>query len=105
LPCNEVVTAAAIGLYESGGGLICRRMVNPSPYTIDRGLWQLNNHWHPEVDDETAYSPYGNASAMARIFRSRGWTEWASFNNEGYKVHLENVRRVFAGGPFYGRCD
>lgn len=38
------------------GFVLTAKLVN-SPTSIDRGLFQWNNRWHPEITDEIAYDP------------------------------------------------
>ncbi len=58
-------------------------------HSIDRGLWQINNHWHPEVTDAEAHDPLASAQAAYRISSGgRDWTPWSTFNSGAYRNHL-----------------
>ena len=46
--------------------------------TVDRGLWQINNKYHPEVSDECAYNVGCATKEAARIYKQRGCNEWAT---------------------------
>jgi hypothetical protein len=64
---------------------------------IDRGLWQVNSYWHPEVSATCALSPSCNARAMARI--SRGgtrWSEWWTYNNGKHYQFMAQARAAKA---------
>ena len=57
--------AVSVSLAESGGDA---HVQGPnSDGSIDRGLWQLNSRWHPEVSDACAYDPECNAKETFRI--------------------------------------
>lgn len=46
----------------------------------DRGLWQINDKFHPEVTDAQAFDPYAAARAAHRISQGgRDWSQWATF--------------------------
>jgi hypothetical protein len=60
---------------------------------IDRGLWQINSYWHPEVSAACALSASCNARAMARI--SRGgtrWSEWWTYKNGKHWPFMTQAR-------------
>lgn len=38
-------------------GFVLRARLENSPKSVDRGLFQWNNYWHPEITDEMAYNP------------------------------------------------
>ena len=64
---------------------------------IDRGLWQINSYWHPEVSATCAHSPSCSARAMARI--SRGgtrWTEWWTWKNGKHLPFMSQARAAEA---------
>lgn len=48
--------------------------------STDRGIFMLNDHWHDEVSDECAYDARCNIENAHRIFKERGWDEWACNN-------------------------
>lgn len=68
--------------------------LNPPGKGIDRGLFQINSFWHPEVTDEMAFDGATNVREAVRIYRdnSSEWTPWSAFNNGAYKAHLEMAR-------------
>jgi hypothetical protein len=74
---SGLVTAVALALEESGGwsGIV---NVNSDKYrSRDRGLWQINDHWHPDVSDADAFSP--TAAARAAYAISAGGTSWGAW--------------------------
>lgn len=92
--------AYAIMMAESGGNPLARN-VN-SDGSIDRGLFQINNKWHPEVTDAMAYNAAMNAAAAFRISGAgSNWNAWSTFKNGSYKKFY-NAALMMKGGivPF-----
>lgn len=88
----------AIVCAESGRDPNARFVNNDQWQSVDRGLWQINNHWHPEVTDEEAYDPVQATAAALRI--SNGgidYTPWSTWGNGAYKTHLEAARVALDG--------
>lgn len=75
--------AVAVALAESGGNPRARSAPNHDKWhSVDRGLWQFNSHWHPEVSDAQAYDPAAAAAAAYRVSkRGTDWHEWSTWNN------------------------
>lgn len=69
--------AAAIAKAESGGDTHARNVNTDG--SVDRGWFQINSRYHPEVPDAVAYNARG--SALAAFAISKGgtdWTPWAT---------------------------
>lgn len=51
------------------------KLVN-SPKSVDRGLFQINNYWHPQVTDEMAYNPEWSTRWACTIIKANKnlWT-------------------------------
>ena len=78
---SGLVTAVAVALAESGGQSAATNTVGNSHGT-DRGLWQINSYYHPEVSDAQAFAPQQCANAAFRISDGgRNWRPWSTFNN------------------------
>ena len=81
--------AAAVAGAESSGNP-ANFLVNTDQWrSVDRGLWQINNHWHAEVSDDCAFRALCNARNAYRI--SNGWTDftpWSTFKNGEYLQHF-----------------
>lgn len=72
---DGLVTATALALEESGGWT---QAVNTNADgTKDRGLWQFNTKWHPEVSDAAAFDPKRAAVEAFRV--SKGGTDWSQW--------------------------
>jgi len=85
---REPKLAAAIAMAESGG-LVRARNRNRRPPSVDRGLFQINSRWHPEVTRACAYDPRCNAEAAWQISDGgRDWSEWSSYRERSYRAFL-----------------
>ncbi len=93
--------AVAIGLAESGGNPTAR---NPNPSTpgcptgsTDRGAWQLNNCYHPEVSDTCANDLACAARETYRISVGAGdWSEWTTYTSGAYRARLAAADQALA---------
>jgi hypothetical protein len=66
--------------YRIPGQLLCKKLklesgldpacTGPPGTGVDRGIAQINSHWHPGVSDEQAYSPPFAIEYAAKMFRS-----------------------------------
>jgi hypothetical protein len=89
-----VTIAAAIALAESGGRTDATNTNRDG--SVDRGLFQINSRWHPEVTNAQAFDPYAATSAAYRI--SGGFahfTPWATYNNGAYRSHLAATQAAY----------
>jgi hypothetical protein len=43
---------------------------------IDRGLWQWNSKWHPEISDECAFSPKCSTDIAIKHIKKSGYSAW-----------------------------
>jgi hypothetical protein len=83
--------AAAIAMAESSGVV---RAVNRNPlrkpdYSVDRGLFQINSYWHPEVRKSCAFDARCNAEEAYRISDGgRDWRQWTTWHSGAYKAYL-----------------
>lgn len=73
---DTVATAVAVALAESGGKSDATNINADKWHSIDRGLWQINSHWHPEVSPAQAFDAVSCAKAAATI--SHGGTNWSA---------------------------
>ncbi|HZM84211.1 MAG TPA: FG-GAP-like repeat-containing protein [Candidatus Limnocylindrales bacterium] len=97
---ESLVTAVAVALAESS----CNPQAvnsNPPPAqcseSTDRGLFQINNCFHPEVSDSCAFDAACNAVEAYRISGGgTNWTPWSAFNNGSYRNHLAEAEAAVA---------
>jgi peptidoglycan hydrolase-like protein with peptidoglycan-binding domain len=88
---SKLVDAVSVAIAESGiyhsktAEWLCdpiARFVNTGTYSVDRGVWQINDYFHPDVSDYEADSPALAAREVYRI--SSGGTNfkaWATWNS------------------------
>lgn len=83
---KRVVDALRVAYGESGLNDSAKFVNSDGPKSIDRGFWQINNHWHPDISDECAYYfECANYEAM-KIYKSRSnWTAWYAAEAVGVK--------------------
>lgn len=77
------ISMVSIAMAESGGNPKARN-VNHKPGkeddgSVDRGLYQFNNYWNPEISDADAYDPV-KATHWAFI-KSNGWKNFKPWTN------------------------
>ena len=109
---TRLVDAVSVALAESGqyfsktAQWYCdpvARFVNTKTYTVDRGVWQINNYYHPDVTDYEADSP---ALAAREVYRISGqgtnfkaWATWTSGTAlKRRPAAQEAVDKLLAGG-------
>lgn len=89
--------AVAVALAESGGNPNAVH-VNADRYrSRDRGLWQINNHWHPEVSDAAAFNPTTAAAAAYRISGGgKDWSAWSTWKNGAAQAQMGRAQLAAA---------
>jgi hypothetical protein len=90
---GNLVTAVAVGMAESNCNPFAQYVNGPTPGcpngSVDRGLWQINNCYHPEVSDACAYAAQCNANAAYTISsQGTNWTPWATYNSGAYRNYI-----------------
>lgn len=93
---NDLVTAVAIALAESGG--------NPNNYNPETaagapqgkgsyGLWQIYLNAHPEFAGDNLYDPAANANAAFSIYSASGqsFRAWSTFKSGAYQAFLDSA--------------
>jgi len=90
--------AVSVAIAESGGDAHVQGPNSDQWHSIDRGLWQLNSHWHPEVADKCAYDRVCNGKAALRI--SLGGTNFSSWTTvqQGINIKFLNMSEVACRG-------
>jgi len=89
---NDLVTATAIGIAESGG--------NPSAYNPETqagaqpgqgsyGIFQIFSTAHPNYSTSDLLDPQQNANAAYDVYSSAGgFSPWSTYNNGSYQNYL-----------------
>jgi hypothetical protein len=93
--------AVAVGLAESGGNPTTRNLNPPTPGcpagSTDRGAWQLNNCYHPEVSDGCADDLACAAAATYRISAAGSdWHQWTTYTSGAYQAQLAAADQALA---------
>jgi Lysozyme like domain len=89
---DDLVTAVAIALAESGGNA---RAYNPEKQSNtpdgkgSYGLWQIYLKAHPEFTNLDLYDPQTNANAAFSVYsKAGGFSPWTTYGNGAYQVQL-----------------
>merc|ERR1719421_255088 len=90
-------TAVAVAMAESS--LNCGATNTNVDGTVDRGLWQINDYWHPEVSDSCAFDCQCNAKGAYDISSGgRDWTPWATYNAGMHEKYMADAAAACGGG-------
>lgn len=90
---NDLVTAVAVALAESGGDSKAYNPEVAAGAPIGKGsygLWQIYLHAHPEFANDDLYDPQVNADDAYEIYAKAGnsFQPWSTFKNGAYQAHL-----------------
>lgn len=92
-----LVNAVAVSLAEDGAMTLRARGVNRDG-TVDRGPWQFNSHWHPEVSDACAYDLNCSAQQAFRVSKQGAdWGQWSTWINGSAKAKLQQAQDALGG--------
>ncbi|MFI9384406.1 hypothetical protein [Kutzneria sp. NPDC052558] len=90
---DGLVNAVAVALAESSG--FTKALLVNENCTRDRGLWQINDYWHPEVSEQQAFDPVENAKAAYEISsEGTAWDQWSTWENGAYKSFLADAEQA-----------
>lgn len=105
VPEAQLPTAVAVALAESGGdtGIVRVNAGGTAPGSRDRGLWQINDRWHPEVSDACAFDPVCATREAVRISKGgTDWSPWNAYKSGAYRRFLEPaLKTVYAWTPYF----
>ncbi|WP_052685006.1 FG-GAP-like repeat-containing protein [Lentzea aerocolonigenes] len=97
---EKLVVAVAVGMAESRCDPSARYVNSDSHNSVDRGLWQINDYWHPEVSDSCAYNAACNAREAYRISdQGTDWTPWSTYKSGRYKSFVDDARAAIGSSP------
>jgi len=97
---DSLATAIAISFAESS--FIPDNILVNTDGSRDRGLWQINDKAHPDVNDACAFAPACNASAAYVISKNgTNWQPWSSTYG-GTRYNQEYPLAVQAAAKFNG---
>lgn len=90
---DGLVDAVAVALAESSG--FTKALLVNENCTRDRGLWQINDYWHPEVSEQQAFDPVQNAKAAYDISsQGTAWDQWSTWESGAYKDYLPDAEQA-----------
>ena len=90
---GNCVMAVSICMAESGGNSHATNVNSDSHHSIDRGLWQVNSYWHPEVSESCAFDAECNAKAAVQISSNgTNWGPWSTYHNGAYKSYTSQAQ-------------
>jgi hypothetical protein len=103
---HDAVTAVAVGMAESACNAGATGYNGPTAGcpsgSVDRGMWQINSCYHPEVSNSCAYD--ANCSAAAAYTISSAGTDWQPWSTYDYGQYLnylgvarQAVHQVYGG--------
>ncbi len=96
-PPDQIATAVAVALAESGGKTDALNTANRNG-TWDAGIWQVNSiHGYSQT---SLFDPGTNAAAAFKIWSAAGrrWTPWSVYNNGRYRTYIPRGT-IAAGNP------
>lgn len=100
---HGLTTAVAVALAESAGKTLAVNTRGNTPPSRDRGLWQINSYFHPEVSDHDAFDPLAAARAVWRISkRGTDWREWTTYQ-AGHTAPFMHRAQLVADQVEHGR--
>ena len=89
---DRIAIAVAVAKAESGFRPDATNTAG-NAHGIDRGLWQVNSYWHPEVSKTCALSPSCNARAMYNISKKGTyWKPWWTYVNGKHAPFMSQAR-------------
>ena len=91
-------TAVALVTAESGRNpdAVNTNEGGSAPGSRDRGLWQINDHYH-DLSDEDAFDPVKSTEYALKLYRENGFEPWAAYKNGAYQKHMEAARVALDG--------
>jgi hypothetical protein len=84
-------TAVAVAMAESSGSCSAQNTNSDSYRSTDRGLWQINDHWHPECSDSCAYDCACNAKCAVTVWQGSGWSAWNTYKTGAHSKYLNDA--------------
>ncbi|MDT7782534.1 MAG: hypothetical protein QOF58_953 [Pseudonocardiales bacterium] len=97
---ERLVVAVAVGMAESRCDPSARYVNSDSHNSVDRGLWQINDYWHPEVSDSCAYNAACNAREAYKISdQGSDWSPWSTYKSGRYKQFVDDARAAIGAPP------
>jgi hypothetical protein len=98
----QIVVAVSVALAESSCNASAVNVNGPTSGcpngSEDRGLWQINNCYHPNVSNACAFQIQCNANAAFTISDGgTNWTPWSTFNSGAWESYISLAKSVISG--------
>ena len=79
----------------------------PVILSTDRGIFQINDKAHPDLDPEVMFNPRRNAEMAREVWRNRGrsFEAWAAFNSGAYLRFWDEVAQAYFRGVWRERVE
>lgn len=88
---------------ESGRNTKARNVNSDAQRSVDRGWFQINSYWHPEVSDACAYNAFCSARSAYRISKGgTDWSQWATWQNGSAQAAAGGAKVPNADSGFLG---
>jgi hypothetical protein len=93
-----LIRGFAVSLAENSQRKLDAVYVNSDEWhSRDRGPWQINDHWHPEVTDLEAFNLAQSCIEAYRISsQGSNFSSWAAYTNGNYERNLEWAYTIYA---------
>jgi Lysozyme like domain len=87
-PPNEIATATAVALAESGGNTEAQNRNTNGSY--DYGLFQINTIHGPLLNQGDKFNPLDNAKMALAVWQRAGnkWTPWTVYKSGTYRAQI-----------------
>jgi hypothetical protein len=97
-PPDQIVTAVAVALAESGGETTATN--RNSNGSTDYGLWQINTVHGALLNQGDKFNPLDNAKMALTVYARAGnkWTPWSVYKSGTYRAQL-NTATLAARNP------
>lgn len=90
---NDVATAVAVALAESGGRYAAVSAPNFNG-TRDYGLWQINSVHAQLFQQYPTWWDASNAKMAKTVHAGQGWKAWTTFNSGAYLLFMDRARKA-----------
>lgn len=97
-PPDQIITATAVALAESGGETTATN--NNSNGSTDYGLWQINTVHGALLNQGDKFNPLDNAKMALTVYARAGnqWTPWSVYKSGTYRAQI-NTATLAARNP------
>lgn len=100
---NDIITAVAVALAESGGRIDATN-ANLNG-TTDYGVWQINSVHAALFDQYPDWWTISNAQMAFAVFRGSGWKAWTTYNSGAYQLYMGRARTAATDASAPGGTD